>query len=513
MGKMQLKLKNWPFEKGKKVQLIWIGEPFKENNKWMIDTYFCDGTVTKKVIQDWGNLHFLSIDKYYTDGDLNSGEIIDINGLTKIVDIDLSNIIPKYNESSWNIKKSNYKSRSKTFNFYKNNILYSIPIIEIIRSVLAPNSFMLNTILYADTYEDYFTYNISERVLDLYFNNNYKKAYLKESYYNQLAWIISNKDVFKMINSIEYNMSFNNKMIYDFKMESFKFLARVRKNKIGYTILEIIKVKNKNISFNELRIHHPSFEKQEKIDKTKIRTFIKMNSDNDRIIDNEVDGSSEKNENITEELITHEYIFNPVITKEKEKNTNRRNSEDKNTKKYILNDDNRRTMASEGGEDTVTGLEVSNIDYKEIESKEIQEFLKIIELLKKEKGINRIDIILGELKEGKRGKAFAKLSDGITKRRYIIAKILLNNRKEVSVIEIEREEKSLSTLILLSNNVIEWKNIYNILLSGVVNLSGVWGAELIKYIEKIGVSVRKSKHLKKNNTYRKEKNIYYKIIS
>ena len=60
---------------------------------------------------------------------------------------------------------------------------------------------------------------------------------------------------------------------------------------------------------------------------------------------------------------------------------------------------------------------------------------------------------------------------------------------------------------------VEWQNIYNILLSGVVNLSGVWGAELIKYIEKIGVSVRKSKHLKKNNTYRKEKNIYYKIIS
>lgn len=275
-------------------------------------------------------------------------------------------------------------------------------------------------------------------------------------------------------------MSFNNKMIYDFKMASFKFLARVRKNKIGYTILEIIKVKNKNISFNELRIHHPSFEKQEKIDKTKIRTFIKMNSDNDRIIDNEVDGSSEKNENITEKLIAHEYIFNPVITKEKEQNTNHRNGEDKNTKKYILNDDNRRTMASEGGEDTVTGLEVSNIDYKEIESKEIQEFLKIIELLKKEKGINRIDITLGELKEGKRGKLFAKLSDGITKRRYIIAKILLNNRKEVSVIEVEREEKSLSTLILLSNNVVEWQNIYNILLSGVVNLSGVWGAEPYK---------------------------------
>ena len=35
----------------------------------------------------------------------------------------------------------------------------------------------------------------------------------------------------------------------------------------------------------------------------------------------------------------------------------------------------------------------------------------------------------------------------------------------------------------------------------------------LNYIEKMGVSVRKSKHLKKNNIYRKEKNIYYKIVS
>ena len=68
MGRMQLKLKNWPFDKGIKAQLIWIGEPFKYQNKWMIDTYFNDGKSTKKVIQDWANIHFLSIDKYYIDG-------------------------------------------------------------------------------------------------------------------------------------------------------------------------------------------------------------------------------------------------------------------------------------------------------------------------------------------------------------------------------------------------------------------------------------------------------------
>lgn len=84
MGKQRFKIKDWPFKKGEKVQLIWIGDPFKENNKWVIDTYFYDGKITKKVIQDWANIHFLSIDKYYVDGDLNSGEIIDKNGVMEL---------------------------------------------------------------------------------------------------------------------------------------------------------------------------------------------------------------------------------------------------------------------------------------------------------------------------------------------------------------------------------------------------------------------------------------------
>ena len=126
MGRMQLKLKNWPFDKGIKAQLIWIGEPFKYHNKWMIDTYFNDGKSTEKVIQDWANIHFLSIDKYYIDGDLKSGKLIDKENKTKVIDIDLSGITPKYNENDWRIKGTDYKSKSRTYNFYLNKKLYTI---------------------------------------------------------------------------------------------------------------------------------------------------------------------------------------------------------------------------------------------------------------------------------------------------------------------------------------------------------------------------------------------------
>ncbi len=83
----------------------------------IIDTYFNDGESTEKVIQDWADIHFLSIDKYYTDG------------VMKTIDINLSGITPKYNETEWNILKSNYRSQSKTFSFWKHKVLYTILLI------------------------------------------------------------------------------------------------------------------------------------------------------------------------------------------------------------------------------------------------------------------------------------------------------------------------------------------------------------------------------------------------
>lgn len=110
--------------KGKKAKLTWIGESFKYNNKWMLDTYFNDVETTKKIIQDWANVYFLSIDKYYTDGDLRSGELLNNEGVMETININLSSITPKYNENEWTISKSAYKSQSKTFSFWKHNILY-----------------------------------------------------------------------------------------------------------------------------------------------------------------------------------------------------------------------------------------------------------------------------------------------------------------------------------------------------------------------------------------------------
>ena len=508
MGRMQLKIKNWPFEKGKKAQLIWIGEPFKFNNKWMIDTYFNDGKVTKRIVQDWANIHFLSIDKYYTDGDLNSGEVIDKDGVIETIDIDLSNVVPKYNENDWRIKGSSYKSKSRTFNFYKNNKLYTIPIVEIVRSVLAPNTFMLNTILYSDTFEDYFTYEINNRTLNLYFNSNYRTTNLKDVYYNHFAWIIGNKDILNMVSSIGYNTSIKHKMMFDFNIPNFKFRARVRKTKYGYLVMEIIKVKEKRIKFNEIRVFHPSFERYERSDKAKKWSYVSLsnNGDNKRTIDNEADGSTKGAESIKDELVVQEYLNIPKIKKEKTGHVNRREREDENTKKYIKEDNDRRTFADEGGFNKAKGIEVSGVDLKSI-SGELKGFIQVLNLLKNIREIKSIQFKIINLPLGRK---FSFLSDGITRRRCVVVKIYIRGLR-YTVLEVERERKTLSILLFraTSNRVSNDKAI-SIILRGLINNSGSWDNDVFKLL-KLDIIFKRIRHIR-GTQQQKANELYKKII-
>lgn len=509
MGRMQLKIKNWPFEKGKKVQLIWIGEPFKFNNKWMIDTYFNDGKVTKRIVQDWANIHFLSIDKYYTDGDLNSGEVIDKDEVIETIDIDLSNVVPKYNENDWRIKGSSYKSKSRTFNFYKNNKLYTIPIVEIVRSVLAPNTFMLNTLLYSDTFEDYFTYEINNRTLNLYFNSNYRTTNLKDVYYNHFAWIIGNKDILNMVSSIGYNTSIKHKMIFDFNMPNFKFTARVRKTKYGYLVQEIIKVREKRISFNEIRVFHPSFEKYERSDKAKKWSYVSLSNseDNKRTIDNEADGSTKAAETIKDEFIVQEYLNIPKVRKEKTGYANRPEKEDENTKKFIKEDDNRRTFAEEGGLNKIKEIEVLSVDIEDI-SGELREFIAVINKLKTMKDIKDIEIKIVRLPLGRK---FSFLSDGITRRKCLMVNVY-SSELIYTVLEIEREKKMLSIVLFrITSNRISIDEVSSIILRGLINKSGSWDNDIFELLSK-DIIFKRIRHIK-GSLQEKANELYKKIIT
>lgn len=508
MNKRETKIKEWPFERGERVKLIWIGEPFKQNNKWMVNSYFRGSKNTRKIMVDWASIHFLVAEKYYVDGDLNNAEE-PYN--SEIIDINVKAIKAEYRERPWEIWGSGFKdkTKSKTFSFINKGELYTIPIIEIIRAVLAPSRFMLNRILEMDAFDNYFTYDIDKRKLEIHFTYEYEQKLLKADKINHLAWLLTNINALKMLNKIGQNMWQLGELKFDFLLENFNIKARVEKKNNYTKVLEILALKEKKINVEEINIYHPSLEKVQSSNKAKIRKYANKNSNPNRELTSEGDGSTKTSEEINTLLIEHEYERLPQINKKKKGLRIARKTEDENTKKYILKDDHLRTTADVGGEEIIRGLEFISVDKVE-EKGELSEFVEVLKLLEKRKAIKKVNIIIGELPEVKRGKRFSRLSDGITRRKYAIGRVIMNDGRECSLIEVEREYKALSMLLLKGNKVTKLERIYGMILLSLVNGSGNWSNEVISKIEKIGVIILRAKHIRKNR-YEKAENLYNKI--
>lgn len=182
-----------------------------------------------------------------------------------------------------------------------------------------------------------------------------------------------------------------------------------------------ISLRKKRINVAEINIYYPSLEETETADVIKKRKFVSKNSSEDRELDSHTDGSAKTSEEISTFLISHEYERAPKINKVKSGRRIKRSKEDESTQKFILEDDKLRTVADTGGEELLKGLEFTNI-LKVEEKGELQEFIEALKLLQKRCDIKSVDIIVGDLPEGRTGKRFSTLSNGITKRRYAIGK-------------------------------------------------------------------------------------------
>lgn len=509
MSNKLIKINNWPFDKEEKAKLIWIGEPFRENKKWVIHAYFKSNGVTKGIKMDWATIHFLSVNKMYKNGLLNK---TDIPKNTKIIELNLDGIEAKYNERDWKIQGTEIETKSKTFNFSKDGKVYTIPIIEIIRTVLAPDRFMLNLILSMDTIDNFFTYEISDNTLDIYFTSEYEKRLLSNEKINHLAWILANREVLKMLWDISNNISQLDKgeLKFNFLLNNFRIKARVEEKGPIIKIQEILAVRYKNLNLAEINVYHPSLERLIDGNQTKKREFIAKSSDANRELTNEADGSKDESEFIETNIVEYGYTQTAKITKKTVGRTQRRNYSDGDTKQYLGEDSQKRTLSDACGENRLKGLEFYNLSDVKIQG-ELEEFIEILKLLERRGTILKVEITVDFLPDFN-GYKFAKLSDGFTRRRYAIGKIIMKDGRVNSLIEIERQVKSLSMLLLIqANKKVDFEWVYNGILEGLVKKSGNWNNEVINHVQKMGTSIIRIKHLK-NSVYEKEDNIYRKII-
>jgi hypothetical protein len=245
----------------------------------------------------------------------------------------------------------------------------------------------------------------------------------------------------------------------------------------------------------------------------KYRKYKNLNEIEDKILDSKIDGAYKNESDFINTLDTkHIYSGDVKINRMKRNKKILRTKEDENTKTHEVENDNLRTTADTGGLDKAKALEYESIEEVNVNG-ELEEFIEIMRLLKNNQNIEDVKITINDLPEGKRGKKFSKLQDSKTNRQYVVGKVIMKNRKEYSLLEVEREEKSLSMLLLHSVETIDWTSICFKLTLGLVNKNGTWDSSSLKKLEMKGVYSKRIRHKsEKSSIYDKCDYIYEKII-
>ena len=512
MNNKFIKLTNWPFKNNEKAKLVWIGEPFSQNKKWVVKVYFRSiiKRETKVIIVDWPTIHFLSVGKTYCDGIINQSECEEDS---KIIDINLDGIEAIYNEREWYIHGTNEKGVSRTFNFKKEKNLYIIPSIEIIRGILGIDSFTLRLLLSIDAIENYFTYEIESNVLKLYFTNEYNTKLLTKEKLCHIAWILTNINVLKMFNEISnsYSIGGLKNFKFNFHLDTLNLKARIKQKENRIFIQELLELKNKKINVREIQVEHPMLSSIQVVGSPKRREFITYtHSKHEEIqLETKIDGASKGLDLIKSNQIIHYYDISPVIFKNGLEKEYRRIQGDENTKQYFHDDKGKRTLGDIEGERKLKGLEFVKPQDVHITG-ELNEFIQIIKLLERKSDIEKIDVLIDNLPIGNGGK-FARLDDEYTPRKYIFCKIIMKDNRERMLIEVERENKALSTLILKADREQIWERICIELLIGVIKNHGSWDKNNTDKFTMMGIDIIRKRH--NSMTLMNNCNIIHKYIT
>jgi hypothetical protein len=503
MSKQQVKIA-WPFAKGEKAQLLWIGEPFLYDHKMMIKAYFRSQGRTEGLLMDWGTLPCLAIQHFYTDGIITTSQAPE-----GVHEIDMT-IYPnkvKYHERPWSIQGSNDPATSRSFVFSFNGKNVILPVIEVLRSILAPNGFLLYRLFESNSFPQFFTETYESNKIHLSFSSQYELKYTKAAFVYQLVWLLTNRDLRQAYENIAFTWLQEKALRFEWNFtQPITITARVKEKNNTCTILQIVNVKNKDISYRYISISHPEIRDQEKSSEAKKYTYRSLNKQGEEegfTLDEQLDGSTEDFDLVQMNQLKHEYTLVPRIERIKGSLSKQRTKEDETTKKYYINQDSIRSTADSGGQQLVRGLEHQMLH--EIQAQgELQGFINVLKALEQYPIIGTIQVVMDVLPDGHGERRFTKLSDNITKRRYVIAQIYLGNGKQYNMIEIEREKRSLSMLILSSHVPREWQTIYDRLLINLVNESGTWTSKSLKSIEGQGITVVKAKHSSKGVQHRAE---------
>lgn len=298
-------------------------------------------------------------------------------------------------------------------------------------------------------------------------------------------WLLTNRDLRNVFENVAHTFNQQGSLQFDWSFtQSITIRVIVKPNVSGGTVLRVISVKNKHIPYSEITYEHPDIAQSTKANEAKKYTLqTKKNlgaGQDEMILDEQIEGTTDNFDVIEMDNQKYEYLVMPKVTKIPRKTNKKREFEDENTKKRFINTDSNRSTADVGGNQVTRGLEQQSLMDVQIDG-ELGEFIKVMRVLQDFSEVQSINIIQGSLKEFSKTKRFVYLSDGVTERKYVIAEVKLFTGKVFNVIEVEREEKSISTFIHFAAKSENKLYELNMILKGLIDNNGVWDKLQLSY--------------------------------
>lgn len=169
----------------------------------MIHAYFKSKGRTERLLLDWGTLPALMIQHYYIDGSLQY-----IKPPENIEEVEIT-IYPdavRYSECNWTVRGGTGDiDKSRSFLITYNNKNYVLPLIEVVRSILAPNRFLLNRLFESNSFEQYFSVSCINNEIDLAFTSNYEFKYTRSQFSYQLVWLLTTASEIKIFENVAFD--------------------------------------------------------------------------------------------------------------------------------------------------------------------------------------------------------------------------------------------------------------------------------------------------------------------
>ena len=134
----------------------------------------------------------------------------------------------------------------RVVSLFHTKIKIYLTLIEVVRSILAPNRFLLYRFFETNSFPQYFIEQYEPNKLHLDFSSQYHRKYTKDSYLFQLVWLLTNPDLRQVFENAAY--TFINTGILQFEWlfkQPIIVTAIVKSGVAGGTILRIKSVKIK----------------------------------------------------------------------------------------------------------------------------------------------------------------------------------------------------------------------------------------------------------------------------